>query len=194
MVKFVIPAILIGLALALFFIVANPIYLEIKDLRLLSISYNEALDNSKALEAERDKLTAKYNTFDPDYLAKLEKLMPDSVDNIRLILEIEKLALPYGMVLQDVGYDTTTEKGITGGGGQPGITTSRLPYGIWNLSFSTAGTYGNFVNFLKDLENNLRIVDVSSIDFSSEGVEGLNPSLPQAYKYDFNIQTYWLRN
>lgn len=70
-------------------------------------SYNEALNNSKALEAERDKLTQKYNSFDPENLSKLQKLLPDNVDNIRLILEIEKIASPYGMVLKNVKYDAT---------------------------------------------------------------------------------------
>ena len=52
-----------------------------------------------------------------------------------------------------------------------------------------------FINFIKDLESNLRIVDISSIQFSSSasGV-GLNPLLPEAYKYDIKIKTYWLKN
>ena len=55
-------------------------------------SYNEALNNSKALEDKRDTLTAKYNTIDPNDLIKLQKLLPDNVDNIRLILEIGQIA------------------------------------------------------------------------------------------------------
>ncbi|HEU0085750.1 MAG TPA: hypothetical protein VFQ59_02220 [Candidatus Paceibacterota bacterium] len=199
MFKLAIPVILVGISVALFLGFANPMYQEIKEAKILSASYNEALDNSKSLEMERDKLTAKYNTIDPANIMKLEKLMPNNVDNIRTILEIEKLALPYGMVLKDVKYDTITkEETATGTAGsetaeaRPG--SSRDPYGTWDLAFSTEGTYPNFVSFLQDLEKNLRIVDVSSIEFSATDAVGINPNLPQAYKYSFKIKTYWLKN
>src|SRR3989338_2128197 len=166
----------------------------------LEFSVDPTFDNSKALEAERDKLTQKYNSFDPENLSRLQKLLPDSVDNIRLILEIEKIASPYGMVLKDVKYDATNKDNVisqTAGAGraiQIGEDFSRKDYGIWDLEFSTQGTYNNFINFVKDLENNLRVVDMSSIQFSSNANIGLNPQLPEPYKYNFKIRTYWLKN
>lgn len=203
MVKFVIPGVLIGAAIALFWFVARPFYAEISALRATVASYDEALGNSKALEAERDKLTAKYNTFDPADIIKLEKLMPDSVDNIRMILEMEKIALPYGMTLQDVRYDNSAGNNSSGnssgviGEGSVQQRTSRVPYGTWDIDFSTESTYDNFLSFLKDLERNLRILDISSINFSSSAsgdIEGLDPNLPLSYKYQLKIKTYWLRN
>jgi hypothetical protein len=55
-------------------------------------------------------LTQKYSTIDPVNLDKLTKLLPDNVDNIRLILEIEKIASPYGMILKDVKYETASRE------------------------------------------------------------------------------------
>ena len=202
------PAILILIAISLFLLFTNPLYGDINALRTQMDSYNEALNNSKALENERDKLTAKYNSIDPDNLVRLEKLLPENVDNIRLILEIGELAAPYGMVLKDVKYDvntnaTTPTPGVPTPGGVPGATSARVAvpqnYGIFNLEFSTAGTYDNFIRFTKDLENNLRIVDISSISFASDssapGVAGASPSKgADIYKYDFKIKTYWLKN
>ena len=86
MQKFILPTVLIGIAVAGFFMFTSPFYEGISLKKEQIASYNEALDNSKALEAERDKLTQKYNSFDPENLAKLQKLLPDNVDNIRLIL------------------------------------------------------------------------------------------------------------
>lgn len=194
MFKYFLPVSLIGVAVAGFFIFTDPFYADVLSNKDQIASYNEALDNSKALEAQRDKLTQKYNSFSTDDLSKLQKLLPDNVDNIRLILEIEKIAAPYGMVLKDVKYDTTS----TTAGAQPAKTTvissSNKDYGAWNLEFSTQGTYNNFISFLKDLESNLRIVDISSIQFSSNASSGLNPSTSNSYKYDFKIRTYWLKN
>lgn len=204
MFKFILPVSLIGVVVSGFFVFTKPLYENITSQKEQIASYNEALDNSKALEAERDKLTQKYNSFNPDDLSKLQKLLPNNVDNIRLILEIEKIASPYGMVLKDVKYDTTAkdtsitevdgEAAMLAATGRGGADLSYKDYGVWNLEFSTQGTYINFINFIKDLENNLRIVDMSSIQFSSSAKIGLNPSLPEAYKYVFRIKTYWLKN
>ena len=197
MFRYILPIILIGVAIAGFFTFTNPFYENVLIEREQVASYNEALDNSKALEAERDKLTQKYNSFDPENLSKLQKLLPDNVDNIRLILEIEKIASPYGMVLKDVKYDATSKDtpiSQTAGTTQAVKNSTGKDYSVWNLEFSIQGTYNNFTNFVKDLENNLRIVDISSIQFSSNAGAGISPSLSESYKYNFKIKTYWLKN
>jgi Tfp pilus assembly protein PilO len=202
MTRFIVPIILIAIALSLFFVFTSPLFNDISILRTEVESYNQALDNSKMLENERDKLTAKYNSIIPENLTKLQKLLPENVDNIRLILEIEQVAAPYGMILKDVKYNTkedTNSTVVTGAVVQGAGSLMQAPqnYGIFDLEFSTVGTYNNFINFTKDLESNLRIVDVSSVVFSSN-VTGTganaNTSAPEVYKYDFKIKTYWLKN
>lgn len=199
MMRFITPIILLGLAITLFFLFTNPIYNDISKLRAEVASYNEALDNSKALENERDKLTAKYNSISRDDLMRLEKLLPQNVDNIRLILEIEQIALPYGMILKDVKYDATDKTENLEGVVQGGNADRDKPkdYGIFDLEFSTSGTYDNFISFTKDLESNLRIVDMSSISFLSTPVvstTGPKITSSEIYTYNFKIKTYWLKN
>ena len=152
------PIILIGIAVSIFFVLTNPIYNEISALKLSVASYNTALENSKMLENERDKLTSKYNAIIPDDLIKLQKLLPDNVDNIRLILEIEQIALPYGMVLKNVKYNATntkTAETATATGGEPiqGGVAVAIPkdFGTFDLEFSTSGTYDNFISFTQAL-------------------------------------------
>lgn len=188
------PIILIGIAVAGFFVFTKPIYEDISELRAQVSSYDEALSNSKALENERDKLTSKFNGISKEDLDKLKKLLPDNIDNIRLILEIEKIASPYGMLLKDVKYNasesqTTTPDGIIQGGSPD---TGSQDYKILNMEFSVSGSYNNFLNFTRDLESNLRIIDISSVVFSSEGDGKTNPT--GVYKYTFKIKTYWLKN
>lgn len=204
MMRFITPIILTGIAITLFFVFTNPLYNStdplspgIVQLREQAASFNEALDNSKALENERDKLTAKYNAINPNDLINLQKLLPNNVDNIRLILEIGQIAAPYSMVLKDIKYNATdTNTKLAENTVQGGRTESVAPkdYGIFDLEFSTSGTYDNFINFTKDLERNLRIVDISSISFSSSGAVGSAKPGPEVYTYDFKIKTYWLKN
>lgn len=214
------PIILIVISVIVFLTFTNPIYSNISALKAQAASYNTALDNSKTLESERDKLTAKYNAINPDDLDRLQKLLPDNVDNVRLILEIGQIALPYGMTLTDVKYDTSdtsannsasatsTPDTTTIQGGAAPTGNAHQDYGVLNLSFSTSGTYDNFINFTKDLESNLRIIDISSIQFSSgtgsstapgntavggatKNSSTANPA--EIYNYDFQIETYWLK-
>lgn len=195
MFRLIVPVILIGGAIAGFLMIVSPTYKEVQLLKMQANSYNQALDNSKTLENERDKLMSKYKTIDKTNLSKLQKLLPDNVDNIRLILEIEDLAKPYGMVLKDVKYNTTPTEQPTKGnavqGGSPGKLENKN-YGDWDLEFSVEGPYTKFLNFITDLENNLRIVDVVSIQFSSDVSGNKNPS-SENYKYSFKIKTYWLK-
>lgn len=196
------PVVLIGVAIAVFLMFTNPIYSEISTLKAKAQTFDEALNNSKALENERDVLTAKYNAINPDDLMKLQKLLPENVDNIRLILEIEQIASPYGMVLKDVRYDTTetttpsaTGASVVQGGGA--IKQAPKDYGVFELSFSTTGSYNNFINFTKNLESNLRIVDIGTITFSSDvPTVGANQKTAPSdvYTYNFKIKTYWLKN
>lgn len=203
--RFIMPFILIGISITVFFLFSNPFYKDVIKFNAQLESYNKALDNSKALTAERDKLTQKKSSMNPADLAKLQKFLPDNVDNIRLILEIEQVAKPYNMFLKDVKYSATTEdttKNTTGGNvavvkGGRNVQSTLKDYGIWDLEFSTTGSYANFISFMKDLEKNLRIVDISSIQFSSSETSksgsNASSSAPESYKYSFKIKTYWLK-
>lgn len=199
--RYIIPLIIIIIALGIFLGFTNPIFSEIKLLRAQAGSYNQALGNSKMLENEKDKLVAKYNSIAPENLSRLEKFLPQNVDNIRLILEIEQIAAPYGMSLKNVKYNVADKEKETddsrnvfpGGGG----AEQNKEYGVFDLEFDTTGSYNNFINFTKDLENNLRIVDVASIAFTSEGNTMLvgEKVVPSGeYTYNFKIKTYWLKN
>ncbi len=199
MFRYLGPIILIGIAVTGFLTYTDNLYKDFSNLKTEVASYNEALGNANDLKAERDKLVQKNSSFELNDLTRLQKLLPDSVDNIRLILEIEKLAAPYGMVLKDVKYESENQSGTTQ---SPAVTvpTSSLSkldkkdYGTWTLGFTTQGTYPNFISFLKDMENNLRIVDISSIKFSSDVSPVGKSQSAGIYKYDFQIKTYWLKN
>ncbi|MCX6753259.1 MAG: type 4a pilus biogenesis protein PilO [Candidatus Nomurabacteria bacterium] len=200
--RFLLPIILIAISISGFFMFLNPTYTEIKSLQTKIESYNTALSNSKSLENQRDKLASKYNSIDTQNLDKLTTLLPDSVDNIRLILEIEKIATPYGMALKDVKYNPIVADPTVNSANKKLLknTATKKDYGSWDLEFSTSGTYDDFISFSKDLEKNLRIVDISSVDFSADNNSSSGTGMLLAtnsssiYKFNFKIRTYWLKN
>ncbi|MDQ3244771.1 MAG: type 4a pilus biogenesis protein PilO [bacterium] len=195
MFRIILPIIILVTAIAGGFVFVKPLYADISSYKQQIAVYDEALDNSKKLEAERDKLIKKYNSLTTDNLDRLNKLLPESVDNIRLILEIEKIASPYGMELKDVRYDTLNKDKAPDGkantAGTPNGVADNKIYGSWDLEFATEGKYEDFLKFIADLENNLRIVDITSIKFTSSSV---SKEALDEYKYNFKIKTYWLKD
>ncbi len=190
--RFIFPIILIVASIASFVLFTNPTYSEIKKLNVDAASYSSALDNSLKLQKVRDALSSKFHAFPQDSLDRLSKLLPDSVNNITLIIDIQRIAQGYGMTINNVKFDAPTAATSADqfAGATPGaIAEAAKEYGTFNLEFSTEASYGNFLKFIGDLEKSLRVVDISSVTFSSSDTNVLN-----SYKYNIKIKTYWLKN
>jgi len=200
MMRFIGPLIMLAVSVGLFFAYTSKTYTSIQELRVKQAEYNDALSNAAELEAVRNQLIERYNMFDTQTLAELKKLLPDNVDNIKLILEINDVAVKYGMSLKNVKFQSNqTASPTTIEESNSRLAEKKKSYSSFNVEFSTEGTYSNFVLFLSDIEKSLRIVDVNSIAFSSPelpqtALGGLTNGKPKdSYKYDFSISTYWLK-
>ncbi|KKS45230.1 hypothetical protein A3I25_01325 [Candidatus Nomurabacteria bacterium RIFCSPLOWO2_02_FULL_42_17] len=197
MTRLFLPIILIGAAIGLFAVFTDSLYGEVKELSIEQDNYNTALSNSKQILKERDALVEKYNNFSEVDKEKLNKLLPDNVDNIRLIIELETLGLRDGMVLKDVKVESASGGKTQDLSGEEEEFVENLPseskrdYSSMDISFSMDGTYQSFLKFISDLDKSLRMVDVQSIAFSSSSEK---ESAGAVYSFDFKIRTYWLKN
>lgn len=201
--RFIFPTLLLLASLGLFVLYTNPTYKKVNELRNTDAAYTSALSNSRKLISVRDTLAEKYNSLSLDDRDRLMKLMPDNVDNIRLILDIEKIARQYGMLPSGIKFDASkTEKQSGTTATQPKTPAeareANLPYGTFDLEFTVSGSYAKFLSFLRDMEQSLRIVDLEAIAFSSSGGEqgqgNQSPLQSGSYRYTFKIKTYWLKN
>ena len=172
------PIVLVLIAIGVFIWYINPTYSQIKNLSAEEEQFDMALTRSKELIAVRDALLSRYNMIPTRDLERLEKLLPDHVDNVRLILDMNNIAAQYGMALQDIAIGEASAEGA-----ELGADTS--PIGAITLSFGVRSTYDNFLQFLMDLEESLRIVDVTSLSFA-EG-DGTFTT------YRVALRTYWLK-
>lgn len=193
--RFIFPTILVIVSLVTFFMYTNPTYQnDIKGNLATQSMYSQALNSAQKLQEERDALSLKYRNFDPDVIARLSKLLPDNVDNIRLVIDIQNMAKSYGMSISNTKFDANPIKNATGQTAQlsalspADVASSNSPYGTFNIEFTTVGNYDNFLSFLKDVESSLRLTDVVSVDFSSDMTDATKP-----YTYTVKLQTYWLK-
>jgi len=173
------PIILIIVSIAVFLTYTDPAYNKIKIAEKDEVQYDEALNKSRELQIIRDSLLSKYNTFSSADIEKLEKLLPDNIDNVRLILEIDNTASKYGMNLRDVSVSGGTETA-----GKNIVEATAKDFYTITLSFSVSSSYANFVKFIEDLENKLRIVDVSRIAFKASDSD--------FNEYRVSVETYWV--
>ena len=200
--RWLLPLILISAGVAGFLLITQPVYEETLTLKDEADKYDEALANSKILQQERDLLTKKFNSFSPEDIARLEKIVPDSVDNIRLILEIQEVAQERGILVSNVEFEPeqfldeesqTEQQAKQANLRRPG-SGDNLPYDIFDLEFSISGKYDAFVDFMKLLERSLRVVDVKSIAFTPGTSETKDKVYSDDYKYTFRINTFRLKD
>lgn len=211
--KFLLPIIFIIAAIGIFVGFTNPVYLDVQSLSAEAESYNEALANSKKLQERRDELTRTYNNFSQTDVQALETMVPDSVDNIGLIQEIQRLGLQLGITVKNVNFDpnqidledgefeeelenpnaarpATQTIGSRGRQAQSVGVVNGL-YDTFLLEFTISGSYANFVAFLQELEKNLRIVDISNINFTANSLDR-DGNFSDVYDYTFTTKTYRL--
>jgi len=195
MSRLIFSSILIIVAIAVFFSFIDPEYKEIKELKIEDGQFDEALERSKELQTIRDELLSKYNTFSTDELDRIEKLLPDNVDNIRLILDLDGIASLYGILIQNVSISdggrgkSGTEKVIGDEIASSGViaVTSQNKLGRIDLSFDVTASYDVFKLFLKDLEKSLRIVDIKNLSIGSKSDSN------NLLSFKITIRTYWLK-
>jgi Tfp pilus assembly protein PilO len=187
--RYIFLLIIIGASIGVFVTLINPRYQEIKAMRKDVASYAARLETAQKLKLSREELIARYNSIPKADLDNLKILLPDSVDNIRLIIQLDSLATKNGLSsLRSVQYDAAKTDPST----KTVETTSgpQRPYGEFNMSFETTGQYKNFLSFISDLEQNLRLVDISTVTFSpAVNDRGLSDSI----KYSVTLKTYWLK-
>ena len=177
------PIVLIIASIWLFFGFVNPHFESVKSLRLEKAQYEEALQKAKEIEQVRSALVATYNSITTEQLASLGKLLPDSIDTVRLVIDTNRIAQEAGMTVHNINVETP--KDIGGAAAQGASLGSAPGFNTLTMKFTVNGTYDSFIQFLHDLEKSLRVVDVSSIVIKS-GKGNL-------FDFELEIRTYWLK-
>jgi hypothetical protein len=181
--RYLLPLVLIAAAIGLFVVYTNPTYqVKVKALKEQQQSYDDALNKSQELKRVRDQLLAKYNTFSADDKAKLQDLLPDNVDNIRLVIDINNIASRHNLAVKDLQIGDSTSGKTARNVSAVGASGSAV--GSVELGFTVTSDYDHLLAFLYDLEHSLRLIDVEKIGFH-QSVTGVND-------YSFTIRTYWL--
>ncbi|MDB4992009.1 MAG: hypothetical protein JWL75_254 [Parcubacteria group bacterium] len=191
------PFIAILFAIVLFLLYIKPTYSgSIHDTKQQIGSYDQALAAADRFQAKEAQLTQARSQIPADSLARLNSFLPDGVDNVQLILDMDALAARSGITLSDFNTDGSNTKttGPTNASTPPVANipqtspnlalNSSSPIDSLNLTFKATGTYSSFRAFLSGMENSLRPLDVVNLDVT-QAKNGV-------YTYGVTVRIYWL--
>jgi Tfp pilus assembly protein PilO len=197
--RLIIPVLLLILSFGSYFLYTKPIYSEAKDIKTEVTKLKDADAKLTVAISKKDKLATTYNSLDTSLIDRLTKLMPDNLDNIKLIIDVDRAAKQYGMILNAVKFDVdqqakqealATTGRITADSAVVRDNKAALElkkdYNNFSLTMTTTGTFANFTKLVSDMEKNLRIIDITSVTFDAQ-------DLKDVYKFEIKAKIYWLK-
>jgi len=189
--KNITATILIVLAVGVYLTFTRDKWTEVKAVQAVNDQYSEAIENANRLIRVRDEVLLKYNALSVADHDRLDKMLPNTVDNIRLIIDLNSVAGRRGVRLSNVKASASSEASAMNEAGTASYSSAEfgaIPTPILDtvtVSFGVSASYREFVAFMRDLEANLRIMDLTHLTVAA-GDGG---------DYDFGVElkTYWLR-
>ena len=144
--------------------------------------YKNYLDLVTDVEEKKNVLLAEFNKISTVDKQSINTVLPDSLDFVRLISQIDNVASRQGLSINQ----TSSKEVDLAVGGTIGEAQAQKSYKSATISFSFSASYEKFNVFMADLEKSLRILDIRSakISTSDKGV----------YLYTVEFETYWLKS
>ncbi len=196
------PFIAILVALGVFLGYIHPTYTkDVATLKTEIGNYDRALVAASDYLSKQDEIAEKRKTLTDEDVARLKGFLPDGVDNVQLIIDLNALATGAGLSVSDIDVKGSGDGPARPASSAPTNTqidpatgrqvasaplTKGTPTDSVDLSVKLTGTYTNLFTFLSAVENSLRPLDVVALTMQE---------VPQSSLYTFTmtIRVYWLR-
>ena len=138
---------------------------------------DQALANDKDLRKIRTEKLDPCTTLFPSDLERINKLLPDSIDNVRLIIDLDNIASNTIWLSKMRGSNPTV----------PVMESSVEIVTLWSCHafFLRHWFLHRPAPFLRDLETSLRLVDVTGLSFTASDKDSND--------YAIEVRTYWLK-
>ncbi len=184
MSKNLLNLLLIVTVFAMYYLVISPIYTgvggvwqpgeSIQTLRDMNVQYDETLAQADGLYNQAQTLRAQYANISPDQKEKMEFMVPNSIDKIRLLDEVDGIGRETGLAFDSLAYSEGSAN-----------TSSGL--GSAGISFAVKTSYPKFKELMDNFEKSLRLFSIQSVSFSAPSKEG------DPVSYQVKLNTYYLK-
>lgn len=169
--------ILLVASIIMFFVIIEPKRPVIQDLEKSRDEFEIVRGHGQKLQQTKNDLIDRFKNISPEEINRLKSFLPDTVDNVRLLVDIDAIAKRKRLTITNISINTdeaTQEGEDVGGIGKVGIT------------FTFVSSYNAMKDILAELEQSLRMVDVKKIEIAT-GAD------TNTFATTLTIDTYWLR-
>ncbi len=173
-------------SLGIFFFYVNPTLSgSIADIKTGIASDDSALAAAATFSAQQQRLVDAQKTIGASNLARLALLLPDSVNNVGLILDLNALAARSGLQISSIDVSPLAQAAAASKDVAAIPSGVQTPEQSMDFSLKAVGTYSAMKTFLTGIEKSQRLLDVQSLS--------LTGSDTGVYTYTMKIRLYWLR-
>ena len=183
MFKTLIPIVGILVAVGIFFTYVEPTFREIQTIQAEADEYAEAAEHAVALQRRIAELKTERDAIRLSDLERLEALVPDRIDEVAFLVDLDALADEHNLSIRDVqvGGDAPVNSRASRatrddsddeeeeialspeeGGVEAGV---RNQYSTLDIFFSVNGSYESLRALLADCEESLTLLDIIKIEF-----------------------------
>ncbi|MDA8597069.1 hypothetical protein N9L26_01890, partial [Candidatus Pacebacteria bacterium] len=196
------PFILIITALVIIFTYIKPTYESMTETQAETAKYQVALERANSFNEELQRLLNSANRFSSSELRALERYIPDTIDVIAVMRDVETIVENNDMILAGLAAGEVREAERTAARSQadfePGLDDeellgelpgSEVPLEITSpraqdFTLSVTGSYEQLKLLLQDFERNAYPLEVTTLTFT--------PQEEELYTYDLTLETYAL--
>jgi Tfp pilus assembly protein PilO len=125
-------------------------------------------------------------------IKKFDLILPGDEEKATLLSNLDNLANANGLSTLKISFDAVSPSAGVVTAADGSVVPATSDYDSRNVRISLRGSYLSFKNFLTAIENNLRVVDITSVDFtpetSSKETEGEGGR--KSYTYSIGLKAY----
>lgn len=160
-----------------------PVGQSISSLQIEKVKYETALSGADLVEEKIKSITGEYKKIPEEQKQKIEKLLPDTVDPIKLRNEVKYIGNMVGVDIPNVSV-------------VPGVADQTSSFvGFYTISFTIKGRYFILKNFIKAYEKNMRVFFLESAEIKKYKSQerGESVSDPGLLQMSIRAKVYYLK-
>lgn len=181
MIKAFAPIFVSATGLVIILFVLLPSWQEIKNLQTLKINKIQTLEDFQSWTEYFDKLSERYRAAESD-LEKLSLTVPQEPQVAEILIQIESIMRRNGFLATDIQFSVPEQSVVD--------LDNKNRMKVANFTLKMGGSYENFKNFIRDIEQNIRLMDISEASLSAkdskeEGAGG------DSMQFEVKFSTYY---
>lgn len=191
MSKILVPIVLLICSVGLFFSYIKPTYDSLQEYKGIEARLTTVQDAFATFDRAKSNLSSQYAAMRQIDLRKLERMMPDRVDVVQTIIDVDTLAQTNGVHIKSFTLPQDAQPAMEqavqpDGSVAPAGKSTPRPFTV-----AASGSYSGFKKFLAGIESSLQLMDITTITIDAGDQK--DSALPGEYEFQVAFTTYQLR-